>query len=226
MSGDILTRLEIDVMQGNEILESFELAHKYRMPAVVIHPSLSSDALVCRGRSKGQYKIITPVDWPNGSQFSVDKFRGLSLDSLETDGFEIYISPNKSADDIKKEIMSCTDFIKKFLGELIEIRFVLGTRTKSDENMLNVYSALSNIKNPNMIRDDVTLKTQNYRANAETHNGFIEAVKTNISCPLKVSGNIENIDIIDNCPQAKRFGVSLQQAKTLVRSYNNMVNKK
>ena len=50
INGDIITRLEIDVMQGNEILESFDLAHKYKLPSVIIHPSLSSDALVCRGR--------------------------------------------------------------------------------------------------------------------------------------------------------------------------------
>jgi hypothetical protein len=63
-NGELLTRIEIDVFQGNEILESFELAHKYRLPAVIVHPSLSSDALVCRGRSKGKYKIITRYVFP------------------------------------------------------------------------------------------------------------------------------------------------------------------
>ena len=222
---NILTRLEIDVMQGNEIIESFELAHKYRLPAVVIHPSLSSDALVCRGRSKGKYKIITPVDWPKGEAFATNKFKGLNLDSLETDGFEIFLSQKKSSDDLKKEISSCTEFIKRYMGELIEIRYVIGTRTKEPDSIKDAVEAFRNVKNPNMIRDDVNLKTQNYKANAELHNGFMDMVKEVISCPMKVSGNIENLTIIEACDSAKRFGVSLQQAKSIIRLVNNIEKK-
>jgi hypothetical protein len=226
MSIDITTKLEIDVMQGNEILESFEMAHKYRMPAIVIHPSLSSDALVCRGRMKGNYKIITPVDWPKGEAFATEKFKGLSLDSLDTDGFEIFLSPKKNPDDIKKEISACTDFLKKFMGELFEIRFVVGTRTKDEALLKNIYEAFVHIKNPNMIRDDITLKTQNYKANPDIHNAFMDSVKVAISCPMKVSGNIDNLDIISKCPSSKRFGVSLQQAKSIIRLCNTTASKK
>jgi len=225
INGDIITRLEIDVMQGNEILESFDLAHKYRLPSIVIHPSLSSDALVCRGRSKGNYKIITPVDWPKGEIFATEKFKGLSLDSLETDGFEIYISQKKSADDIKKEIMSCTEFVKKFLGEIFEIRFVVGSRTKEPDDLKNAFEAFRNVKNPTLVRDDIVLKTQNYKANADVHNEFKKSISEVISCPLKISGNIETIEMVQSCDFARRFGVSLQQAKSLIRDVNNLGNK-
>ena len=225
INGDIITKLEIDVLQGNEILEAFELAHKYRLPAVVIHPSLSSDALVCRGRSKGNYKIITPIDWPKGDLFATNKFKGLSLDSLETDGFEIYLSGNKSVDDTKKEIIACTDFIKKYMGELFEIRFVVGTRSREAESLNNIYEAFRHVKNPNMVRDDIILKTQNYRANTEVHNQFLENFKNFISCPMKISGNIDDKKTILECTTAKRFGVNLQQAKSIIRNINNMVAK-
>lgn len=221
-NGELLTRIEIDVLQGNEILESFELAHKYKFPAVVVHPSLSSDALVCRGRSKGNYKIITPVDWPKGETFATDKFKGMSLDSLETDGFEIYLSSKKSAGDIKKEIVACTEFLKKFIGELCEIRFVIGTRNKEEQDLTNAYEAFRDVKTPSMIRDDTTLKTQNYKANPAIHSTFIENLKQFIKCPTKVSGNLDSIDNLLACEAAKRFGTSLQQAKSIIRSINTV----
>ena len=36
MSGSIATKLEIDVMQVNELLEASELIAKFRMPAMVV----------------------------------------------------------------------------------------------------------------------------------------------------------------------------------------------
>lgn len=221
-NGELLTRIEIDVFQGNEILESFELAHKYRLPAIIVHPSLSSDALVCRGRSKGKYKIITPVDWPKGEVFSTDKFKGLSLDSLETDGFEIYISPKKQKGDIRKEINSCTEFLKKFIGELCEIRFVIGTRTKDEADLASAYEAFRDLKTPTLIRDDITLKTQNYKANPAIHSAFITNMSQFLKCPIKVSGNLDCIEDLLACEPAKRFGASLQQTKGIIRSINTV----
>ena len=108
------------------------------------------------------------------------------------------------------------------MGEIFEIRFVVGSRTKEPEDLKNAFEAFRNVKNPTFVRDDIVLKTQNYKANAEVHNEFKKSISEVIGCPLKISGNIETIEMVESCDFARRFGVSLQQAKSLIRDVNNI----
>ena len=92
MNGAVISKLEIDVMNMNEVTEASQYALKYKLPAIVVHPGLSSEAIIARDRAGGKYNIITPIDWPKGEIFGMNKMRGLYTDNLEADGFEIMLT--------------------------------------------------------------------------------------------------------------------------------------
>lgn len=219
MNGAIYSKLEIDIMQATELLEASQLAHKYKLPALVVHPGLASDAIVIKGRLKGAYKLITPVDWPKGETFGTTKFRGLSTDALEADGFEFMILASRSEADIAKEIKSLTEFVRNHLSQTAEIRFVM-TQTKTDEDVVKLGKAILLNPAPSMVRNDISLKTQVSKANPETHESFVSSLKSNVSVPVKISGNISTIRSTVGI-NAARFAVNLAQAKAIIKEFNN-----
>lgn len=219
MSGSVFNRLEIDVMQVNEIYEAVELANKYKFPAIVVHPGLSSDAIIARSRAGGKFKIITPIDWPKGDIFGVNKFRGLLIDSLETDGFEFLLTGNKLELETRNEAKALTEFAKKHLLDVTEVRFVLGTSFRTDDNIKTMCKGLISVRTPSMIRTDTQLKLQVSKANSEEHNKQIQEIRNIIKVPVKICGNVVNLRSIAACPNAARFGVNLAQAKTIIKEF-------
>lgn len=213
----ILNRLEIDAIQANELYEASRLAAKYKLPAIVVHPSISSDSFIARGKVGGRYKIITPIDWQKGDNFSMDKLRGLNTDSLEADGFEILLTPGKTVVETRNEANVLTDFIKRHLSPIAEIRFVIGSNNKNDEEIDAISTALTKIPTPSYIRNDIYPKTQTNKSNPKIHNALCERILNNIRAPLKVCGNINNIKTMNSCEYAKTFGVNLLQAKAIIK---------
>lgn len=221
MNGAIINKLEIDVMQINEVLEAVELAHKYKLPAIVVHQGLSTEAIIAKNRVGGKFSIITPIDWPKGEVFGVNKMRGLSTDSLETDGFEILLTPNKFELETRNESQVLTDFVKKRLAERKEVRFVLGTATRAEENIITMCKGLLTVRTPALIRTDTNLKTQVTKANTEEHNRMLEVIRSVIRAPLKVSGNFNSLKSIVAVPSAARYAVSVVQAKTIIKEFKS-----
>jgi len=213
----IFLKLELDVMQTNELEDAAAIATKYRFPAMVVHPLIASEALFMRGRSQGRYKIFTPVDWPKGENFGMLKLRGLSSDALDVDGFEILLTGNKSLSDTKNEAKALTTFIKQQLSELVEVRFVLGTIQRSLENITYMCEALKDVRMPGMVRNDHHLKLQVGKANAEVHNKFLETILGIIRTPVKLSGNISSVHAITACDKAQRFAVNVSQARAIIK---------
>lgn len=218
MSGSVSTKLEIDVMQVNELLEASELMVKHHLPAMVIHPGLAPDAFAARMRVRGRYKIIIPIDWPKGENFGNIKFRGISKQALEADGFEIMVTPGKSKMDTQNEIKTLTEFVRNFLGEYVEIRFVLGNTVKTEEELDIVCNALIGIRNPAMLRSDTVLKVQQNVISSESHHAFINKLRGfGLQTPVKISGNMNNLKSIASAPQAYRYAVNVAQAKNIIR---------
>lgn len=220
MSG-IFNRLELDVMQANELVESVETAFKYKLPAIVVHPGLASDAIRARGRSGAKFKIITPIDWPKGDTFGQTKFRGLSMDAIEADGFEIMLTGGKSEIETRNEARVLTEFIKRHLSELTEVRFVLGTSIRDDENLQSLCRGLLTVRTPTFIRTDTQLKLQVGKANTEEHNRKIKIIKEIVNIPIKLSGNITSIRCITGVPDATRYAVNLSQARAIIKEFNS-----
>ena len=217
MNGAVYSKLEIDVMQVNEIQEAVHLAIKHKLPAIVVHQSLSGDAIIARSRSGGRFKIITPVDWPKGETFGDLKLRGLSFDSIETDGFEILLTAGKNETDSKNEAKVLTEFLKGRIGDQVEVRFVLGSSMRPYDHIETICKSLLGVRTPALIRTDTQLKTQVTKANPDEHNKLIAMIGSHINVPIKVSGNISTLKSIIACPNAAKFAVSLLQAKSIIK---------
>ncbi len=218
MSGSIFTKLEIDAMQATELLDVSSLTFKYNLPAIVVHPTLVAMAMIHRGTMGGRYKIITAVDWSKGDNYAMLKMRGLSTDALEADGFEFYAS-NKDLADMRKEFTVLTEFIRTRVSSVAEIRFIFGTNSRDLATVKVLSEALIGIPTPTCVRNDIALKLQINKANNDTHNAFIETVKSHTSVPVKVGGNLNNLRAIVACPSATKYAVTLQQAKVIIKEF-------
>lgn len=221
MNGSIYGKLEIDVMQVNELHEAVETAYKYSLPALVVHHGLSSEAIIAKNRAGAKFKIITPIDWPKGEVFGTTKLRGLTTDALEADGFEILLTPNKTVNETKNEAIAITDFIRRHIGQQVEIRFVLGCHTKSEEEIAKICQGLVGVRTPAMLRTDTQIKLQVSKANVNEHNRNIATIQSIVKTPIKVSGNINNLKCVTECDAATRFAVSLIQAKTIIKEFKS-----
>lgn len=217
MSG-IFNRLELDVMQANELKESVELAQKYSFPAIVVHPGLASDAIGGRGRVRGRFKIITPVDWPKGDNFGLTKFRGLSTDALDADGFEIMLTGGRTEIETRQEANQLTDFIRQHLGEHTEIRFVLGAFVRDDANLRDMCRGLVGVRTPALVRTDTQLKLQVSKANNEEHKRVLKTMSDILKTQVKLSGNITGVRCVTGC-EAQRYAVNLLQARAIIREF-------
>ena len=218
---NVVSMMEIDVLQITELFEASELSVKNGLPAIVVHPGLAGDALMNRASIKGRFKIIIPIDWPKGELTGISKFRGVSKEALEADGFEIAINTiGRTSAEVAKDMDQTTTFIRSHLGEFVEVRFVANAFTSEEEENKKIADAILTIRTPAMLRNDTVLKIQHNKANPESHNSFTKIVKST-SCPVKICGNINNLKTTAACSNVARFGVSLQQARSIIKEYQH-----
>jgi len=215
---NVLTTLEIDVLQSNELKQAIELAAKYKLPAIIVHPELAANAFIGRGTARGKFKIITAIDWPKASKYGAQKLIDLSIDAIETDGFEVMITPDKSEAEIANEARAITDFARNHLQPGFEVRFVF-PQDSSEEFIERAAKALVKVPKPVCLRNDIFLKTQTSKACAETHNHFINVVRRQNGIAIKISGNINGLKSIAECDKASKFAVNVTQAKTIIKEY-------
>lgn len=220
MNGDVVTKLEVDVLQANELLEASELALKYNLPALVVHPALMSDALIIRGGFKGRYKLITAVDWPKGETFGMAKMHGLSIDALEADGYEIVLTAGKSVSDTRNEVKALTEFIKVRLAVVSEVRFIFNSNGKDLKTVADMAEGLVGSRTPAYIRNDIAIKTQVTHTSIQQFKQFTDTVLDKIKVPLKLSGNFNGISQAININWANRYAVNVTQARTIIRQFS------
>lgn len=211
----ISQKLELDIMQASELGEAMELAHVYKMGAIVVHPDLVADASMQRVKRQASYKILTTVDWPKGDKTGVSKFHTMSIHSLSCDGFEIALG-TKSPGETKAETLAITAFIRQHLPRVQEIRFVLGCLSREQSDINNLCMAIKEIPAPNLLRTDINLRCAQAKANISAHNVSLAAIQACINRPIKLCGNINSAKIIASC-KAHRYGVSLKQAQTIIK---------
>jgi hypothetical protein len=211
----ISQKLELDVMQASELNEAMEMAHVYKMGAIVVHPDLVSDAAVQRAKRQAKCQILTTVDWPKGDKTGIAKLHNMSIHSLSCDGFEIALG-TKTQGETKAETLAITEFIRKHLPQVQEIRFVLGCLSKEQTDINNLCLAIKEIPAPNLLRTDINLRCAQAKANISAHNALLDAIHVCINRPIKLCGNINSAKIIASC-KAHRYGVSLKQAQTIIK---------
>jgi len=129
------------------------------------------------------------------------------------------LTNGKSMLDTRNEARALTEFVKKQLGDHIEVRFVLGVFSRTPEDIENMCNGLLTVRTPSMIRLDCQLKLQMNKANQEAHNEWIDRTTTIINAPIKISGNITNIRTITSCEKAKRIALNLLQARAIIKEH-------
>lgn len=222
MISAITTKLEIDVMQAGELLSACQLASTHSMPAIVVHSQLTGPAYATRGKFRGNFKIITPVDWPKGEIFGITKLRGLNRENFESDGFEIMLTGGKNENENRNEARVISEFIRNNISKTAEIRFVLGCFVRSDADFLKMCKVIKDIPMPAFIRTDHHLKAQAAKASAKAQMALMEQIREVTPCPLKISGNIDSVKTLVTCIEqsggtgAARFAVSPQQAQSII----------
>lgn len=210
----IFHKLELDIMQNND-LSGLDLAFKYNLPAVVVHPLLVAEAIRIRGRIRGRFNIITTVDWPKGEAQGVSKFRGIPVPALEADGFEVCLTPHTEHGPVQREAVDVFEFVRKHLGEIIEVRFVLNTAPpRAPEVITALANGLQGVRTPSLVRTDTQLKLPKVdQAHPST---IVETIKSFVSLPIKVSGNV-NFKMIQNNDKVNRYAVDIQQLQSIIR---------
>jgi hypothetical protein len=208
-------KLEIDVMQVSELNEAMELAHVHKMPTVVVHQDLVTDAAMQRVKRQANYNILTTVDWPKGDKFGVTKFHSMSIHALSCDGFEIMLC-DRSPGELKAEMLSITEFIKQHLPRTKEIRFVLGCLSKTPKDIESLCTIMREVPAPTMLRTDTSLRAPQAKANVNDHNEMLELIRKCINRPIKLCGNINSAKMAVSC-KADRYGVSLKQAQGIIK---------
>lgn len=214
---DVTTKLEIDVMSANELQTSVDLACKHHMPSLVVHPQLVSEAVLMRIKRKGRFKIIVPVDWPKGDNFSMLKMRGMTKQNLAADGFEILLTGGKTEAESHNEAAALTDFISKNLTDQSEVRFVLGAQMRPEEETIRMCRGLIGIRPPTYVRIDHHLKVQVTKGSAEAQNALASRIKETIGFPLKACGNYATAKSVASCTWAPRIAVGLTQAQQIIK---------
>lgn len=223
MINAISTKLEIDVMQLNELDQAMQLAAIHRLPAVIIHPQLATQAMTTRIRRNGKFKIITTIDWPKGDIYGLNKLRGLTRDLMEVDGYEILLTGGKSEIENRNEAKTIADFIRNNINKNMEVRFVLGCFIRPESEIVTMAKVMKDIPAPALIRVDTHLRMQVTKANLKTHTSLVESLRAVCGLPLKLSGNIDNLRTIAGClrlpaPPAK-LAVNLQQLQQIIKDF-------
>ncbi len=215
----IFSKIEIDVSQISEIKEACELCKTQGIPAMVVHPSLSSVALVERGSQGGRYKIASPIDNPKGDIEGVAKFRHLSTDTLEADIFEVYVSvQSKTAAQIRKSLTDAHNLIRDHISNA-EIRYVIVGLDNS--NISNFIQAFVDSPTPKAIRNDMPLKAQVKMADISVHRAYISMIREHTNIPVKIGGNITYSVAETLLSEFKgiQFAVNLSQANAISKEF-------
>jgi hypothetical protein len=122
----------------------------------------------------------------------------------------------KSPGEIKAETLVITDFIRKQLPQVQEIRFVLGCLSRDLSDIKMLCTAIREIPAPNLLRTDINLRCAQAKANISAHNTYITAIQECVNRPVKLCGNINSAKVIFSC-KANRYGVNFRQAQAIIK---------
>lgn len=211
----LTTKLELDVMIATELRESVELAFEHKMPAMVVHPDLVQDAVMFRGLRQGRFKIIVPVDWTKGDRRGLQKFQGMSVESLSQDGFEILLTPTSSVNEAKTEMSNISKFLRDFYPSTIECRYVLDASSLEPNIWQAMCDGMQGTPAPQLVRTDRNLRLQQSKTSVQAHTSLIESITARTGAKIKLCGNISTVRIVTSC-KAERFGVNRKQLDNII----------
>jgi hypothetical protein len=217
MNSQITSKLEINLLDATTTPQIVsEFAIKFKIPAIVSSPEYIAPLISHRAMMGGQYKIISALDFPKGTNYAMDKLFRANPDFVHADGFEVLLSAGKSEIQSKNEMKAIHSYLKAN-RPLSEIRWVVRMNTADPEETNGI---LKNMKNypPSFVRVDPHLVTP--RATVEALASQVEQVGASVPYPIKVSGNIDidRLEALKGLKGLKRFDVSMKQAEAIVQA--------
>ena len=216
-------KLELDVFSQDSLQKASEFCITHGCPAMVVPHALYQQAFVLRGIRRGKYKIVTTVDWPNGSQYKETKFRGIPAECIGADSFEVLLTVGDKSN-IQTEINYLSKMFRDHFPPTCGLRFVLGVDYvgRTEKNIIDMCSAIKNIATPELVRTTHAMQIENAE---EAKNRYIKQVKlireSCSSVPVKVCGMI-NPNIYE-IGQIDRFAVTLKYATDLANAVMSKV---
>ncbi len=220
-----LAKLELDITSSADLVKGLELTHRYKMKAIIVHQDLIGEAILRRNRHGGQFKIIAPIDWPRGQSYGINKLIGTNVNTMGADGFEILLSNLHTPNDIYAEINDLSNFILNNISKFSEVRFVVESSIRTQEQIDRILDACKKIPRPTLIRSDHNTKIQQSKANTDTYIQFVRKVKSTVPASIvKLSGNasfkiLEAISSFDTA--GIRFAANIVQVDELIKEVHN-----
>jgi hypothetical protein len=214
----LLSKLEVDVFQAGELTEVTQLAIKHGLPALVVHQGLINDAFIARGKGRGKFKLIAQIGWNKNPDAGAAKFRHLPIDALESDGFEVVLSPASTASALRSEAMEIGKFVRDRISTQTEIRYVLSNHSGHTDHLKAACEGLQSVPTPAMVRNHTEVKLPATKANDPLHWQMADTIKGILQVPLKMSGNYNGFNSFKgNGQYFHRYGVNLLQLKSILK---------
>jgi len=190
---------------------------KNRVPAIVVDPLYVEASLVERMKHRGQYKIICSVDFESGKHYGLEKMRPLPKSIMTADGFDILLTSNRTDKEYLNELRILSEFIHENIHKSKEIRWTLGLRTREQAT---IALALPHIKKwpATFIRTDHNVLPAKQENEYERHIRDVKFIREYTGLPIKISGNIDYETYLKLKGDVKRFDVTLDQAKSIIKT--------
>lgn len=211
-----LSKLEIDIAKPDQITPAIDIATKNLIQAIVVPPEMVALGIMTRTIRQSNIKIITTVDSLKGIQYGKEKFRGMPVEAMSSNGFEILLTAG-SQNQILDEMKYLTEFCKSYFGPLIETRFVLGfgMDNRTDVQFTNMINSCSKIILPTLVRTCFSSKIAPNKV-FDTYNDQLKMIKAiNNAIKIKVCGDVT--PHIYREVRADKFAVTLAQVENLLR---------
>lgn len=210
----VTSKLEINVTEKSNPVLAADFAQKHRCPAIVAPPGMIAPLMANRAIKNGQYDIIATIDFPQGKEFALKKFRDLDQDFIACNGFDIMLTPGLNEVETRNEIRAIYEFLRN-INRTYNIRYVLGAYTREEDEVVKFLKAMQKHP-PVFIRLDQHLTLPN--VNRARHASMAKLVSEHMPSPLKISGNV-NLEMIDELGTGRnRFDVTLNQAVSILKA--------
>jgi len=216
--------IELIAPTEEELKAADKIASSIGSRVIYVTPNLVQVAGVARSLSNGKYAIYVMVDYPKGSKYGMDKFKGTSTDFFLADGYDIILTPDRGAEGLKKEIVSIHSFIKKMVSQHVDVCFTINVSTRDEEELEKCASTFYN-NPPTKIKTEASATVQPTKANLDVHKKTIEIMRNYCTTPIVISGNI-NYNIYKELKSSCKIAVSPKQYEQMKKQEDEEQRKK
>jgi len=181
--------IELIATTEDELKEADKIAANGSARTIYVMPGLIQIAGVARSLSNGKYKIIIMVDYPKGSHYGMDKFKGTPTDFFLADGYDIILTPGRTPTEVENEIKIVNSFIKTMISQHSMVCYTINASMRNQAEIEACARAFSSSP-PGLIKLEASTTVQPTKANLEVHKNTIKLIRNSCTSPIAVCGNV------------------------------------